>query len=192
MISGKLTKIGNVVLAMAERSELIIDPDAELILNGNLPEGSNKECILIMHPGAVFHVKGKFMVCYDSRIVIWHYNAKITVGDGFVNCGAYISPQREVIIENDFLAGPQIAIWDYDSHKIIDVDNGRVLNEPNAPIHIGKHVWLGLGAMITDSVTIGYGAIIAAKAVVTHDVPENCIVAGVPAKVIKAGVTWQY
>ena len=54
------------------------------------------------------------------------------------------------------------------------------------PIHIGKNVWLGANVTVLPGVTIGDGSIIAAGAVVTRDVPENMIAAGVPAKVIRA------
>ena len=46
--------------------------------------------------------------------------------------------------------------------------------------------------MILPGVTIGDGAIVAAGAVVTKDVPEKCMVAGVPAKVIKENVEWKH
>jgi len=52
-------------------------------------------------------------------------------------------------------------------------------------VTIGHDVWIGMNAMILDGVTIGTGAVIAAGAVVTHDVPEYAIVAGVPARIIK-------
>lgn len=59
-------------------------------------------------------------------------------------------------------------------------------------VNIGNKVWIATGAMILPGVTIGDGAIVAAGAVVTKDVPEKCMVAGVPAKVIKENVEWKH
>ena len=53
------------------------------------------------------------------------------------------------------------------------------------PIKIGDNVWIGSNATILQGVIIGDGAIIGANAVVTKDVPENMIVAGIPAKIIR-------
>lgn len=53
------------------------------------------------------------------------------------------------------------------------------------PVIIGNDVWIGARAMIMDGVTVGDGAVIAAGAVVTKDVPPYAIVGGVPARIIK-------
>ena len=53
------------------------------------------------------------------------------------------------------------------------------------PIHVGHHCWLGTGATILQGVNIGDGAVVAAGAVVTKDVPPYTVVGGVPAKCIK-------
>ena len=53
------------------------------------------------------------------------------------------------------------------------------------PIHIKRNVWIGANATILPGVTIGENAVVAAGAVVSKDVPDNTVVAGVPAKVIK-------
>ncbi|MEW5726856.1 MAG: DapH/DapD/GlmU-related protein, partial [Pseudomonadota bacterium] len=53
------------------------------------------------------------------------------------------------------------------------------------PVRIGNDVWIGAAAMILDGVTIGDGAVVAAGAVVTREVPPYAIVGGNPAKVIR-------
>lgn len=54
------------------------------------------------------------------------------------------------------------------------------------PVVIGNDVWIGAGAVVLPGVTIGNHCVVAAGAVVTKDVPDNCVVGGVPAKIIKA------
>ncbi len=60
-----------------------------------------------------------------------------------------------------------------------------------APIVLGKNVWVGSNATILQGVTVGDNSVVAAGAVVTHDVPADVVVAGVPAKVIKTLETKQ-
>jgi galactoside O-acetyltransferase len=55
----------------------------------------------------------------------------------------------------------------------------------NLPVHIGRNVWIGAGAVILPGITIGDNSVIAAGAVVTKDIPANVVAGGVPAKVIK-------
>ena len=54
-----------------------------------------------------------------------------------------------------------------------------------APITLGKNVWVGSNSTILQGVTIGDNAVVAAGAVVTKDVPENTIVGGIPARIIR-------
>ncbi len=78
--------------------------------------------------------------------------------------------------------------------QIAAVDH--VFSDPNRPfveqgitaqgIVVEDDVWIGAGAILTDGVRIGRGAVVAAGAVVTRDVPPHTVVAGVPARVIKA------
>lgn len=57
--------------------------------------------------------------------------------------------------------------------------------EDNRPIIIGRDVWIGANALVLDGVSVGHGAVIAAGAVITKDVPPYAIVGGVPGKVLK-------
>ena len=106
-----------------------------------------------------------------------------------VNFGCLISVASSVYIgENCRIAGG-VQIYDNNSHPIDYMarrDNGGYLTESDVKsVHIGDDVWLGTGSIIMKGVNIGNGAIVAAKAVVTKDVPAHTIVAGNPAKVVK-------
>jgi chloramphenicol O-acetyltransferase type B len=100
--------------------------------------------------------------------------------------GSFCSIANEVTIglgihPKDFFSTSPIF---YRSKNLIfDLGEER-FTEEYKPIHIGHDVWIGTRALILDGVHIGNGAIVAANAVVTKDVPEYAIVAGIPAKVI--------
>ena len=71
--------------------------------------------------------------------------------------------------------------WPFDSFPI----HRRPYDGTWRPVAIGHDCWIGSGARIMGGVSIGTGAVVAAGAVVTHDVPPYAIVAGVPAKVLR-------
>ena len=91
----------------------------------------------------------------------------------------------EVCVLKDVILGPYVHIVD-GSHKIDS--NKKILNDPgeSSPILIGENVWVGAGAIILPGVTIGKGSIIAARSVVTKNIPDFVVAAGIPAKVIKS------
>jgi acetyltransferase-like isoleucine patch superfamily enzyme len=70
---------------------------------------------------------------------------------------------------------------DSDYHDL----NDHSLPGKSSPVKIGDNVWLGARATVLKGVTIGDGAVVAAGALVTRDVPSRTVVAGVPARVIK-------
>lgn len=53
------------------------------------------------------------------------------------------------------------------------------------PVTIGDNCWIGANSTINPGVTIGDNVVVGSGAVVTKDVPDNCVVAGVPAKIIR-------
>ena len=61
-----------------------------------------------------------------------------------------------------------------------------VVEPPSAkPVTIGDNVLIGANAVVIEGVSVGNGAVVAAGAVITRDVPENAVVAGVPARIVK-------
>ena len=110
------------------------------------------------------------------------FGLNITVGKNvFINSGCTFQDQGGITIGDGALIGHQVSIATI-NHAIDPEDRGSMTFRP---VVIGKNVWIGDHATILPGVTVGDGAIIAAGAVVTKDVPPRAIVAGVPAKVIR-------
>lgn len=99
----------------------------------------------------------------------------------FINMGCKFQDQGGIFIGDGALIGHNVVLVTL-NHAKSPQDRSSMLP---APIHIGKNVWIGANATVLPGVTIGDGAIVAAGAVVTRDIPENTIVGGVPAKVIR-------
>lgn len=123
----------------------------------------------------------------------------------FINEGTNIISINEIEIGDDVTIGWNIYIYDHDSHSLDyrfrkdDIERQREDFYANrnfifskdwstvksAPVKICNKVWIGFNAIILKGVTIGEGAIVAAGAVVTKDVPAWTVVAGNPATIVK-------
>lgn len=99
----------------------------------------------------------------------------------FINMGCKFQDQGGIFIGNGALIGHNVVLATL-NHAMSPHDRGTMIP---APIHIGKNVWIGSNSTILPGVTIGDGAIVAAGAVVTRDVPEDTIVGGVPARIMR-------
>lgn len=77
-----------------------------------------------------------------------------------------------------------------DMHSVIEVETGKRIN-PAQDITLHERVWLAAGVSIMKGSVIGAGSIIGLGAVVAGHIPENSMAAGVPAKVIRSGVSWR-
>jgi acetyltransferase-like isoleucine patch superfamily enzyme len=121
-----------------------------------------------------------------------HYTFNtISVGNNvFIGPRAYLNSTHSTIDLGDgVMIGPEVmmvggnhrySVLGVPMHLIHEKTDGD-----DGPITIGSDVWIGARATILKDVTVGEGAIVAAGAVVTRDVPPYSIVAGVPARVVK-------
>ena len=106
----------------------------------------------------------------------------ITVGKNvFINACCKFQDQGGIIIGNGVLIGHNVTLATLNHDERPQFRQ----NIYPKPIKIGDNVWIGSNATILSGITIGDGAIIGANAVVTKDVPQNTIVAGVPATIIR-------
>lgn len=109
----------------------------------------------------------------------------IFIGNDFTgNFNLTILDIREVYIGNHVMIGPNTLITTV-GHPLSPAARRAYMAEA-APVRIGDDVWIGGNVTILPGVTIGNNVVVAAGAVVTKDVPDNSLVAGVPARLIRS------
>ena len=111
------------------------------------------------------------------------FGKNLTLGSNvFINMGCRFQDTGGITIGDGSLIGHGCTLTTL-NHA---VDPDRRADMIPAPITIGRNVWLGASVTVVPGVTIGDGSIVGAGAVVTKDIPADTIVAGVPARVIRA------
>jgi acetyltransferase-like isoleucine patch superfamily enzyme len=108
--------------------------------------------------------------------------ANLKIGDNvYVNAGVGIAASIGIIIGDNVKIGPRTSIFDSNYHRMDSTDKGEISKK----ITIGNNVWIGADCTILPGVTIGDNSVIAAKSTVNKDVPNNVLMGGSPAKVIR-------
>lgn len=121
------------------------------------------------------------------------YNPQISFGRGFhASERLHISAINRIEIGDDCLFGSCVYISDHNHGSYKGAEQSRPDEPPvmrklisHGPVVIGTNVWLGDNVTIVGPVRIGNGVVVGANSVVTHDVPSNVIVGGIPAKILK-------
>ena len=155
---------------------------------GEIASVKYDRCIVRLDEYSELYIKGQFSMYGGSKIIVGP-NATVELGNN-----SFISLDTKIVCKEHIKIGDNCAIsWgclimDTDFHNII-YDDG--INKETMPISIGDNVWIGSDVTILKGVSIGNGAVIGARSVVTKDVPERCIVVGNPAKIIKKNIKWK-
>lgn len=148
--------------------------------------GSTREDVILHDHSEMFGT----IKSYNHGKVVMNEWSKIGP-NSVISCANYVEIGRDTAISFG------VTVVDNNNHPTNPSDRRFMRHTPhrseerspkyaaNAPIIIGENVLLGSGSRICKGVTIGDNAIIAANAVVTHDVPANAIAAGNPAKIVK-------
>lgn len=115
-------------------------------------------------------------------------SASIRIGSRtwFNNGFCAIAEHTSIVIGDACLIGIDVEILDSDFHGLSVPDRMRSDPEWAKPVHIGDNVFIGNHVRILKGVSIGSGSVVANGSVVTRSVPENSVVGGNPARVIKA------
>ena len=176
-----------------KRMKVYINKNAKIILGNKIILGSiYPNCnetygSFKLDENAQFKTENSVSIGTGCQITV-EKNAILNIRGGFINRDTKIYCFKNINIGNNVAISENVLIRDSDSHHIIY--NGK--EEKNTkPINISDNVWIGEGATILKGVTIGKNSVVAAGAVVTKNVPDNTIVAGIPAKVVKNDICWR-
>jgi acetyltransferase-like isoleucine patch superfamily enzyme len=143
--------------------------------------------VIRVREGASLHCDGVVSLQRGVRIVV--DSGQLTIGhETNVNgLGTKILVADAITIGARCTFSWDVQLLDNDFHTMTV---GGVQQSSAAPIVIGDHVWVGTRAIVLKGVTIGDGAVVAAGAIVTKDVPAHAVVAGIPAKVVGSADSW--
>lgn len=145
------------------------------------------------------HVKiGKKCVFEEGVTLSVFGDAEVNIGN---NCTFVRDTEMIVLagmkldIGKDCLFSFEIKVYCGDGHAIYDLVEKKRLNpqnkgNPKNVISIGDHVWVGMRAILLNRTVIGASSIVGAGTLVKGTFPNNCIIAGSPAKVIRKDITW--
>jgi acetyltransferase-like isoleucine patch superfamily enzyme len=130
--------------------------------------------------GTDLEIGDRFQIWSAHRQTTVGGPGRIRIGDGvFINAGVVVYSDVSVTIEDDVALANEVYVMDTSSH-------GMEGQEPYAaPVCIGAGTWVGARAIVLPGVTIGKRVVVGAGAVVTKDVPDEVLVAGNPARVIR-------
>lgn len=124
--------------------------------------------------------------------------AQIVIGQGFTVEFDYIMialPCTEICLGEDCMMSRRISVQSNDGHDIFDVRTRQNINATEEiartrKIIVGNHVWIGQDATVLYNTNIGNGSIVGAKSLVKGTFPNNCVIGGNPAKLLKKDVAW--
>ncbi len=176
---------GNSIIHLEKNIKIVIRGHFSMGLNSNNFPPTKSPCALQMFEKSTLIINGIVDTASGVSIAITN-NALLEIGDRvYINSCTKLICCNKIKIGNGSIISWDCEIRDSDLHKL-DKEDFLI----SGPIDIGNDVWIGSGSKILKGVRIGSGAVIASGSVVTKDVPENCLVAGVPAIIKRKNVKW--
>jgi acetyltransferase-like isoleucine patch superfamily enzyme len=143
-------------------------------------------------PGCALEIGKKGRVELGRWSWIGH-GCKLRCHEGVISIGAKtvlgqectISAYQHVSIGRECVIADRVMLIDFD-HGVVEVERPiRLQGIYKRDVRVGHNCWIGYGVCILRGVTVGDNCVLGTSAVITRDVPENAVVAGIPARVIR-------
>lgn len=155
-------------------------------------------CVLHQFPGSTIRIgreasiyssfSSNMLGLYQRCIIVARYGGKIEIGEHCGISGSTIYAWDSIKIGNYTRVGANCKIIDNDFHPVELEYRHKGLNEQYTkrnPISIGDDCFIGMNSIILKGTTLGNNVIVGAGSVVHGSFPDNCIIAGNPAKIVK-------
>lgn len=156
---------------------LALEPGSRLYVGGGDVElgcdrlkGSGAETLVRLRKNAVWSSEGGCRISYGSTVEVLP-GGLLDSRFFTMNSGSVIAAAKKIHLGQDVMIGRGVVIYDSDYHTIRD-PRGRVTN-PDAPVTVGEHVWLGTNVTVLKGTTIGGGSMVAAGTVVHGTIPAD-------------------
>ena len=166
--------------------------NSSVILHAPLPTFLN--CIISMGDDAIFEIESSPYKVKNLVVSRMKNKCCVKIGKNF-SCESLEIPMHgetncKVIIGDDCMFSHGISIYTSDFHGIYDLNTMKPINY-GGDIIIGNHVWLGANITIMKKSVICDNCVVGTQSVIAKRFDKsNCIIAGVPAKIIKEGINW--
>lgn len=192
-VNGLKKVIGGLPLAIP-RGRLLIQMDAgarfvvnrDTTFSNSFVRGSRIESRIRFWPNSMMTVNGGSFG--TNTYILLFEGARLEIGENCcINVNFSVTCGSSIKIGNNVFIGQNVSIRDTHGDHFINTPD----YQNTKPVEIGDHVWIASDAMIMPGVKIGAGSIVAARSLVTKDVPAGTMVAGIPAKVIRKNVQFR-
>lgn len=135
----------------------------------------------------------------DSNIIMYSHS-RLDVGNGTSVFGVMIRAfqNTQIITGKDCMISQNVVLYAGDGHAVFDVEKAERINNPfdnsndvnRYTIKLGDHVWIGMSAVLLNGTEVDSGSIIGMGSIVKGKFPNNCSIAGNPARVIRKNIAW--
>ena len=111
----------------------------------------------------------------------------ISVGDRCtIGRGSFVIGGLSIVIEDDVITGPNVYITDHNhAYEDVELPISQQWPAEEAPVRIGAGSWLGANVVVLPGADIGRNVTVAAGSVVRGVIPDRCVAAGAPAKIVR-------